>query len=148
MGYAPPPPQPPPPGYQQQQGGYQQGGYQQPPPAQPLSAPGLQPNIASMLCYIIPVICPIIFLVVDPYKSDRKIRFDAFQSIFLFGAFVVHCEYRSGNCGRASHISLWFLYQPLGTGSNFAISVLLAIKCYQNEKFVLPVIGQLADKQA
>ena len=82
IGAAPPPPPPgyapPPPGYQQP--GYQQPGY--PPPPQAFNASGLSSNIAAMLCYIVPVVCPIIFLVVDPYKSDRKVRFDAFQSLF------------------------------------------------------------------
>ena len=42
---------------------------------------------------------------------------------------------------------LWFLYSVLGL-AEFAISVLLAIKAYQGEKFVLPVIGPIAEKQA
>jgi uncharacterized membrane protein len=137
-GYAPPPP--PPPGYQQ---GYQQGGYTQPPPV--INAPGLTSNIAAMLCYIIPVVCPIIFLVVEPYKSDRKVRFDAFQSIFLWVAFIALGIMVAIIAGMSYH--LYFLYSIVRL-AEFAITVLLAIKAYQGQKFVLPVIGQIAEKQA
>jgi uncharacterized membrane protein len=125
MGYQPPPP---PPGYQQ-----------------PVSAAGLSSNIASMLCYIIPVICPIVFLVLEPYKSDRKIRFDAFQSIFLWVAFIV-MRIVIGIVVGISY-SLWFLYSVLAL-VELAASVLLAIKAFQGEKFVVPVIGPIAEKQA
>jgi uncharacterized membrane protein len=135
-GYAPPPP--PPPGYQQQ--GYQQG-YQAP----PLNAPGLTSNIAAMLCYLIPVICSIIFLVVEPYKSDRKIRFDAFQSIFLAIASVALQIAVGIVVGISYH--LYFLYSVLRL-AELVVFVLLAIKAFQGEKFVVPVIGQIAEKQA
>ena len=141
MGAPPPPPPgyaPPPPGYQQ---GYQQG-YQPPPPA---SAGGLSSNIVSLLCYLIPVICPILFLVLDPYKTDRKIRFDAFQSLFLWAGFI-GLRIALGIVVSFSY-SLWFLYSLLGL-AEFGITVLLIIKAYQGEKFMLPVIGPLAEKQA
>jgi uncharacterized membrane protein len=136
------PPPPPPPGYAPPPPGYQQS-YQAPP--QPLSAPGIASNIASMLCYIIPVICPIVFLVVEPYKSDRKVRFDAFQSIFLWIGFIA-LRLAFGIVVSMSY-HLWFLFSLLGL-AEFAISVLLAIKAFQGEKFVLPVIGPIAEKQA
>lgn len=144
MGYNAPPPPPPPPGYTPPPPGYQQG-YQAPPPQQTISAPGLSSNIASMLCYIVPVICPIVFLVVEPYKSDRKIRFDAFQSIFLWVAFIALRIACGILYGISYHLS--FLFSLLGL-VEFAVSVLLAIKAYQGEKFVLPVIGPIAEKQA
>lgn len=98
-----------------------------------------------MLCYIIPVICPIVFLVVEPYKSDRKIRFDAFQSIFLWVGFIALRIGFGILVGISYH--LWFLFSLLGL-AEFAISVLLAIKAYQGERFALPVIGPIAEKQA
>ncbi len=143
-GYTPPPPPPgsaymppPPPG----------AGYVPPPPVygQPLSAPGLAANVASMLCYIVPVVCPIIFLVVDPYKTDRTIRFNAYQSIFLTVAFVaisIVVEVVVGAMWR-----LYFLYSLLRLLELAAIAF-CAFKAFQNEKLLLPVIGPLADKQA
>lgn len=98
-----------------------------------------------MLCYIVPVICPIIFLVVEPYKTDRKIRFDAFQSIFLTVVFIAASIVLSIVVGFSYH--LWFLYSILRL-AELAVVILMAFKAFQGEKFVLPVIGPLADKQA
>jgi uncharacterized membrane protein len=39
------------------------------------------------------------------------------------------------------------LYSVLGL-AELAISLLLAIKAFQGEKFVLPIIGPIAEKQA
>jgi uncharacterized membrane protein len=142
MGYAPPPP--PPPGYNPPPPGYQQG-YQAPPPPQPINAPGLPSNIASLLCYVIPVIGPIIFLVVEPYKSDRKVRFDAFQSIFLWVSFIVLQIVLSILVGISYH--LYFTHNLLRL-VELGITILMAIKAFQGEKLVLPIIGPIAEKQA
>ena len=117
-----------------------------PPPGQTFDASGIPSNVASLLCYIIPVVCPIIFLVVDPYKGNRKIRFDAFQSLFLSVGFVV-----IGICVeilRAMSGSLGAAISPLVNLAELVIIVYLAFKAFQNQKVVLPVIGDLAEKQA
>jgi uncharacterized membrane protein len=98
-----------------------------------------------MLCYLIPVVCPIIFLVVDPYKSDRKIRFDAFQSLFIWVALIVLNIAIGIIAGLSYH--LLFLYSLLRL-AELGVTIFMAIKAYQGQKFVLPVIGELADKQA
>lgn len=98
-----------------------------------------------MLCYIIAVICPIVFLVVEPYKSDRKIRFDAFQSLFLTGLFIVANIVLGIVVGFSYH--LWFLYRILEL-AELGIVILMAFKSFQGEKFVLPIIGPIAEKQA
>jgi uncharacterized membrane protein len=117
-----------------------------PPPGQTIDASGIPSNVASLLCYIIPVVCPIIFLVVDPYKGDRKIRFDAFQSLFLTAGFIVL------NIAVRIMMSIsWSLgvtLSPLVSLAELVIIVYLAFKAFQNQKVVLPVIGDLADKQA
>src|SRR5215467_10606206 len=54
-------------------------------PAQPAPASaGMTNNVAGMLCYILGIVTGIIFLVLEPYKNDRFIRFHAFQSIFFW----------------------------------------------------------------
>ncbi|MDQ2900796.1 MAG: hypothetical protein M3Y07_13505 [Acidobacteriota bacterium] len=111
------------------------------------NAPGLTNNIASALCYVVPLICGIVFLVLDPYKNDRKVRFDAFQSIFLAIAVIV--------VGYILEIVLpeisWNLYWPIHSLYRLACLLLwiyLAVKAFQNAKTVLPGIGPLAEKQA
>ena len=46
---------------------------------------------ASILCYIpvFGVIPAIIFLAVQKYRTNPRVRFDAFQSLYLFVAFLV-----------------------------------------------------------
>ena len=100
-------------------------------------------NIAAALCYIFPIICSIIFLVVDPYKRDRNVRFAAFQGLFLALAFIV---------------LTWIFEIILSTSAynllrlvnliEFILFVYLAFRAFQNEKVVLPGIGPIAQKQA
>src|SRR5262249_16602312 len=62
-------------------------------PAPPMAAAPGQPataaapmanNVAGLLCYILGIITGIIFLVIEPYKHNRFVRFHAFQSIFFW----------------------------------------------------------------
>ena len=60
--------------------------------AAPTGAPsaastGLTSNMAGALAYFT-FIPAIVFLVVDPYKNDRFIRFHSFQSIFYSVLFI------------------------------------------------------------
>ncbi len=111
------------------------------------SAPGLTNNIASALCYVVPLICGIVFLVLDPYKNDRKVRFDAFQSIFLAIALMV-----IGYILEIVFLQIsWNAYWPVHSLFRLASLLLwiyLAVKAFQNAKTLLPVIGPIAEKQA
>jgi uncharacterized membrane protein len=119
---------------------------------QPVSAPavsagGLTDNVAGMLAYIT-IIPPIIFLVVEPYNKSRFIRFHSFQSIFFNIAWVVVWVVLSVLAsipvlGWASMI-IW----PLVGLGGLVLWVVLLLKAYQGQMFKLPVIGDLAEKQA
>jgi uncharacterized membrane protein YvbJ len=52
------------------------------------SAPGLATNIAAALAYVLGALTGILFLVLEPYKNDRFVRFHAFQSILFTVAWV------------------------------------------------------------
>src|SRR5579864_8954029 len=41
-------------------------------------------NVAGALAYILGALTGILFLVLEPYRNDRLVRFHAFQSIFFF----------------------------------------------------------------
>ena len=115
-------------------------------PSPRLDVPGLTNNIAGALCYIIPIVAGIIFLVIEPYNKDRKVRFDAFQSIFLWIVLlilgsVLNLFYEfSGSLSTVLHQ----IYQLATLG----LIIYLAVKAYQNQSVVLPVVGPLAEKQA
>ena len=68
---------------------------------------------------------------VEPYKSDRKIRFDAFQSIFLWVGFIALRIAFGIVVGLSYH--LWFLFSLLGL-AELAVTILMAIKAFQGEK--------------
>ena len=50
---------------------------------------GLTPNVAGALAYLLGFITGVLFLVIDPFKNDRFVRFHAFQSIFFNVLWIV-----------------------------------------------------------
>jgi uncharacterized membrane protein len=116
------------------------------PPTQS-GAGGLADNVAGVLAYVT-IVPAIIFLVIEPYNRNRFIRFHAFQSIFFYVAWTV----------------LWFaltfvaaipflgwvtllLWPLLGLGG-LILWILMAMKAYERQMWKLPVIGDIAEKQA
>ncbi len=100
-----------------------------------------------MLAYVTPIPA-IIFLVTAPYNRSRFIRFHSFQSIFFCVAMIA--------LGIALSILTIIpfmvlitapLHLILGVGS-FILWIILLLKANQNQMFKLPVIGDMAEKQA
>jgi uncharacterized membrane protein len=115
-------------------------------PAQ-AAAGGLTDNVAGMLAYVT-IIPAIIFLVIEPYNRSRFVRFHAFQSIFFAIAwtalwivlsFVVHIPFLGW---------LTILIWPLIGLAGLVIWVVLLLKANQGQVWKLPVIGDMAEKQA
>jgi uncharacterized membrane protein len=121
-GDAPPPPQ-----------------YQQ---AQPLSAPGMSDNVAGALCYLASIVTGIIFLILAPYNQNKFVRFHAFQSIFLFVAWTVLWIVVG-----MLHF-LFFVIAPLLSLAGLVLWLYLMYSAFNNKKVKLPIIGDLAEKQA
>ena len=111
------------------------------------STGGLTDNVAGMLAYIT-IIPAIIFLVVEPYNKSRFIRFHSFQSIFFTLAWIVLSI--GLNIIAAIPVLGWMtlLVWPLVGLAGLAIWVVLLLKANQGQMFKLPVIGDLAEKQA
>lgn len=110
-------------------------------------------NVASMLCYVLGLITGIIFLVLEPYSKNPRVRFHAFQSIFMHLA-IIALYIVMGILLSAMTAMLGFfglltavLYPVLGLGS-LVLWLYLLISAYQGKTVVLPVIGPLAQKQA
>jgi uncharacterized membrane protein len=95
------------------------------------------------------LITGIFFLVADPYKQDRFVRFHAFQSIFLsvawFAVYFALSIFLSILPGMLWRIG-WMLHSAVGLGF-LLLWVFLMFKAYNNEQFKLPVLGDLAVKQ-
>jgi uncharacterized membrane protein len=104
------------------------------------SQTGLTDNTAAGLAYIT-IIPAIIFLVVAPYNQKSFIRFHAWQSIFLgIAAFVIGFINVIPILGQ-----LIFL---VGMLVLFVAWIIALLKALKGERFKLPVIGNLAEKQA
>ena len=107
----------------------------------------MQDNVAGMLAYIT-IVPAIIFLVLEPYNRNKFIRFHAFQCIFFYVAMVVLWIV----LGVVAQIPFlgWatlFLW-PIIWLAGVIVWILLLVKAYGGQKFKLPVIGDLAEKQA
>ena len=111
-------------------------------------------NLVGALTYLAGFITGIIFLVLDPYKSNSFVRFHAFQSIFF----------------NVAWIAFWILWMilsavltPLTAGvfglialpimlilslAGFGIWLFLMYQAYQQKLFKLPVVGKFAAQQA
>jgi len=108
---------------------------------------GMTDNVVGLLAYFT-IIPAIIFLVVEPYNRSRFIRYHAWQSL-LFNAvwialwialrIIVHIPFFGW---------LTVLAWPLVMLAGFIIWIILVLKANQGQMFKLPVIGDIAEKQA
>jgi uncharacterized membrane protein len=99
---------------------------------------GLQENVAALLCYVALWATGLIFILLE--TENKFVRFHAMQSILVFGSLSV--------------ISI--ILTPLGAiGYGVAVAagllalvlwIVLMVKAYQGEKYMLPVVGELAEK--
>lgn len=115
---------------------------------------GISSNVAGLLCYIFGLITGVLFLILEPYKHDRFVRFHAFQSIFFNIASVVFWvawNIVQGVLSVITHGTFAVIFIPLDLLIGlafFACWLFLMFKAYNNQKYMLPVIGSLAEKQA
>jgi uncharacterized membrane protein len=127
--------------------------------AAPAAAPstastGMTSNVAGCLAYILGFITGIIFLVLDPYKNDRFVRFHAFQSIFysvVWIGFSIVWAILSIILGLVTMgllAGIMFLVSLLINLAFLGFAIFMMYKAYQNELFKAPIIGALAAKQA
>ena len=108
---------------------------------------GMTDNVAGMLAYVT-IIPAIIFLVMEPYNKSRFVRFHAFQSIFFGVAWCVLWIALSivGMIPVLGWLTL-LVWPLLGLGG-LILWIILLLKANQGQMFKLPVIGDMAEKQA
>ncbi|MDR3771901.1 MAG: hypothetical protein P4L26_01065 [Terracidiphilus sp.] len=102
---------------------------------------GLSDNAAGALAYVT-IIPAIIFLIVAPYNTNSYVRFHSWQSIFLgVAAFAIDIVL------TVIPIVGWILIPIFGLGF-LVLWIIVLLKALKGERFKLPVIGNLAEKQA
>jgi len=108
---------------------------------------GMADNVAGMLAYVT-FIPAIVFLVTAPYNQSRFVRFHSFQSIFFC---VAIAALQVALSIMTVVPFLIFITAPLhvlvALGALIGWIILL-LKANQGQMFKLPVIGDLAEKQA
>jgi uncharacterized membrane protein len=101
---------------------------------------GMNDNTAGALAYVT-IIPAIIFLVAAPYNANSYIRFHAWQSIFLgIAAFAVSVI-------GVIPILGWIVF-AFGMIIIFIAWIIALLKALKGERYKLPIIGNLAEKQA
>ena len=112
---------------------------------------GLGDNIAGALAYF--VLPAAIFVLVDPFKRSRFIRFHSFQALFLAAAAIVGSLVLRlvvailGLIPALGQFIVLLILMVVGIGC-LVFWVVLLVKALQGELFKLPFIGPLAARQA
>ena len=115
--------------------------------AEEVAQTGLSDSAASGLAYVT-LIPAIIFLVVAPYNQNATIRFHSWQSIFLGIAWIAVWMVLAivGMIPFVNFIDI-ILFPLVGVGF-LILWVIVMVNAFQGKRFNLPVIGDLAAKQA
>ena len=107
---------------------------------------GIADNAVCALCYALLLVTGSLFLVLEPSSRNPKVRFHAFQSIFLNIAMIA--VWMAWGFLSMFMGGMLFFLSPLLSLAMLGIWIFMVVKTYQDQKIVLPVIGPLAEKQA
>lgn len=119
--------------------------------AQPTYSPvsdylhGISPRTASLLCYI-PIVGWIVAIVVlasARFRNERRVRFNAFQGLYLFVAWLI-ADWVLKPVFRVPHV--FQIFPALLEAAIFGAWIWMIIKTAQGEFFKLPILGDLAEK--
>jgi uncharacterized membrane protein len=114
----------------------------------PATAPPLGDHVIHALCYALGPLTGILFLTLDPYRGNRATRFHALQSIVVFSVWFLSFVLFSMLAyvpGVGLLFTLATLLLPL---VGFAAWLFLIFKAYNKERFVVPILGTIAETQA
>ena len=112
---------------------------------------GVSSRTASLLCYVPVVgwIAAIIVLASARFRYDWKVRFNAFQGLYLFVAWLV-VDWVLGPLFGFPHMfgpfHFYRIFVVLMKVAVFGAWVFMIIKAAQDEFFKLPILGDLAEK--
>ena len=119
-----------------------------PTPTPSTTQSGLSENAAGGLAYIT-IIPAIIFLVAEPYNRSSYIRFHSWQCLFMALAwFVIDVAVMIFGSFLSFFRLLTFGLYPLISLAMLILWIMVLIKAFNGERFKLPIIGDLAEKQA
>jgi uncharacterized membrane protein len=110
---------------------------------------GIDPRTASVLCYLpfLGLIASIVVLASARFRHDSWVRFDAFQSVYVFVAWLVLDRVASPLFGFpfvGGHNDSFF--PGLLKAAVIGLWIFMMVKASQHERYKLPVLGDLAEK--
>lgn len=109
---------------------------------------GLSPRVASILCYIPTVgwIAAVFCLAARTFKHNAAVRFNAFQGLYLFAAWLV-VQWVIRPMSWLSHPGVLRMDRVLEL-LLIGVGIFMMIKASHDEVYVLPIIGELAQRSA
>ena len=110
---------------------------------------GISPRTASLLCYI-PILGWIVAIVVlasAKFREDTRVRFHAFQGLYLFVTWLLVDWVLS----PMFHVTFWGppfhnFFPGLLKVVIFGAWIFMIIKTSHDETYKLPILGDLAEK--
>ena len=120
----------------------------QPSTASGAAAPGslesVNPKTASVLCYIpwVGWIAGIVVLASDRFRTNRAVRFHAFQGLYLFVAWLIADQVVRPMFRAIPNLHLYGIVQAALIGA----SVFMMVKAAHEETYSLPLFGELAQR--
>ena len=108
---------------------------------------GLSDNAAGGLAYVT-FIPALIFLLVEPFNKNPYVRFHSWQSIFLIIAWIA-ADVVLIILGHIPFIGLInLILWPLVALGFLILWIIALINAVNGKRFKLPILGDLAEKQA
>jgi uncharacterized membrane protein len=113
-----------------------------------INAYGLSDNAAGGLSYIT-IVPAVVFLILAPFKTSSYVRFHAWQSIFFYVAWaVVHILVEVVQNLVPTVVFLTLTLWQFVDLAFFVVLVIVFVSAFNGKRFMLPIIGGLAEKQA
>ncbi len=108
---------------------------------------GMTPRTASMLCYIpfVGWLAAIFVLASHRFRDSRDVRFHAFQGLYLFVAWLMLSWTSAFPFFHFGPMPFFPLHKLLELFV-FGVSIFMLIKASREERFSLPVLGELAER--
>ena len=109
----------------------------------PIGDLGITENAAGALCYFL--LPAAIFLVIEPYRDSRFIRFHCFQAIFCAAAILIALAIvttiLSLILGFLAYVLAWLIVI-----ASFVYGIKMIMRIYGGENVKIPIIGDFAEK--
>jgi uncharacterized membrane protein len=109
---------------------------------------GLDENVASAACYVLGWLTGIIFFLVE--KDNKTVRFHGMQAILTFLPFSILIWLVNAIFFGTFTYGMWGVWSLVITLIELVMLILwlfLMYKAYQGEKFLVPVVGAIAENQ-